>query len=487
MEKHYKVTSIHKRQDLLDETIRLINYHWPKSRSERLSILGSSKDNLPMSLILTFRKKQTHPLENTKIMNDIFLDRQSIDAPVISSETGKPINVLGHLRLVPVPADDKACFIESMVIHHDFRGKGIGSFFIKEMEKFCEEVLHLKAIFLSTYDSGEFYMKIGFQLTSAICVYGNGEKNTVTKKIFLKKELNYIEPEEPEPVVENIYDPNKDYNYRQQQQIQSDIILSGFPFKMENCNGLVDRLCQLITFPSKMIKYFYSFEYLNRKTDRRSFHMIISNVSVEAKNEMLEKLKAFGVLCFQNFFEKPVNEWDNTLITHAERLTNLNYALYKELLALKQEKWITDFKFENYQFHAFQKDEWRVVKNMGVIEVLKIPELPDIPDEEIVGWDVPEEEDLVMDNLEKLRQHFKLKENESWLPMSLRRPSQIMLEPLEKKCNEIVKLREHVKAIRKEAEFPLDIDPMQESSTTWTKKFNCCSDAITMGLLINNS
>lgn len=448
IEKYYKVTPIHKRQELLDETIRLINSHWPKSRSERLSILGASKDDLPMSLIVTFKRKVPDASKETRIMNDIFFNRQQADAPIICSETGKPINVLGHLHLVPVPADDKACFIESMVIRHDFRGKGIGSFFIRQAEKYCEQVLHLKSLFLSTYDSGEFYMKIGFQLTTAICVYGNGEVNTVTKKIFLKKDLNYVEPEEPEEVHEDVYDHNKDYNYQQQQHIETDVILSGFPFKMEQGKGVVAKLCQLIDFSGTRIKYFYSFEFVNRKTSKRSFHMIISTNSVEAKADLMSKLDLFGVLCFQNFFEKPVNEYDNTLITHDARYTNLNYVIKKELQQLKIEKWITDYKYENYQFHAMQNEEWVVVKNLEVIDFLKTPELPDVPDEEIVGWDDAEEEDRVEENLEKLRKHFKAKASENWWP-SIRRPSDIDLEPLEK-----------IRPI----ETLLEIDPMQQSN-----------------------
>ena len=477
IEKYYKVVAIHKRHDLVDETIRLINSHWPKSRSERLSILGSSKDDLPMSLIVTFKKKEADPSRETKLMNDIFFNRQQADAPVICSLTGKPINVLGHLRLVPVPADDKACFIESMVIHDEFRGKGIGSFFLREAEKFCEQVLHLKAIFLSTYDSGEFYMKIGFQLTSAICVYGNGEVNTVTKKIFLKKDLNYVEPEEPEEVQEDVYNPNKDYNYKQQQQIESDVILSGFPFKMEQAKGVVAKLCQLIDFEPSMIRYFYTFEFVNRKTGLRSFHMIISTSCLEAKFDLIMKLKAFGVLCFQNFFDKPVNDYDNTLISHESRYTNLNYVIKKELQQLKDEKWITDFKYENYQFHAKQNDEWVVVRNLEIVEFLKTPELPDVPDEKIAGWDVAEDEDRVTDSLEKLRQHFRAKADEDWWP-SVRRPSEIALEPLESPRKTY-------------QEPPPEIDPMQDStfpksagqaSKTWVKKLKTCNDAITMGL-----
>lgn len=472
VEKYYHVVAIHKRQDLLDETIRLINSHWPKSRSERLSILGSSKDDLPMSLIVTFKRKQADATKETRIMNDIFFNQQSADAPTICSQTGRPINVLGHLRLVPVPADDKACFVESMVIHQDFRGKGIGSFFIQQAEKFCEQVLHLKSIFLSTYDSGEFYMKIGFQLTSAICVYGNGEVNTVTKKIFLKKDLNYVEPEVVEEAIEDVYDPNKDYNYKQQQQIETDVILSGFPFKMEQAKGVVVKLCQLIDFSAALIKYFYTFEFLNRKSGRRSFHLIISTTAVEARMALMQKLKSFGVLCFQNFFEKPVNDYDNTLITHDARYTNLNYIVKKELQQLKEDKWITDFKYENHQFHARQNDEWIVVRNLGVVDFLKTPELPDVPDEEIAGWDIVEEEDRVSEHLEKFRQHFKAKADNDWWPQ-VRRPSEIVLEPLTPSAN----LPEYESPQESSFFCKPAADP-----PSWVNNLPTRHDAITMGL-----
>lgn len=430
-----------------------------------------------MSLIVTFKKKDSDPSKEARIMNDIFFNRQQIDAPTICSETGKPVNVLGHLRLVPVPADDKACFVESMLIHHDFRGKGIGSFFIREAERFCEQVLHLKSIFLSTYDSGEFYMKIGFQITSAICVYGNGEVNTVTKKIFLKKDLNYVEPEEPEELVEEVYDPNKDYNYKQQQLIETDVVLSGFPFKMEQVKGLVSKLCELLDFDHSLIKYFYSFEFMNRKNGKRSFHMIISTTSVEARINLLAKLKVFGVLCFQNFFDKPVDEYDNTLITYEMRYTNLNHIIKKELKQLLEDKWISDFKYEDFQFHALQNEAWIVVRNLEVIDFLKTPELPDVPEQEIDGWDISEEQDVVNDNLEKFRNHFKSKANENWWP-HLRRPSEIELEPLQPSFNET--------PVPETQELAGDSSKVllqtELTTKTWVNTLQSSYDAISLGI-----
>lgn len=124
------------------------------------------------------------------------------------------------------------------------------------------------------------------------------------------------------------------------------------------------------------------------------------------------------------------------------------------------------------------------MRNLEIVEILKTPELPDVPEEEIAGWDSSEEGDRVEENLEKLRQHFKAKANEEWWP-SVRRPSEIVLEPLEST------------AILPIPEIPLEIDPMQDSaffrkvnpqvepespSSSWVRKLHSCSDAITMGI-----
>ena len=417
--KYYEVLPIHKRPDLIDESINLINTEWPKSRCQRLWSLGSSKDDLPCSLIVTFKKKDSvtevsvrkSEKQERQFINDIFFNHQSIDTPQCKNE--QTLNVLGHLRLLPVPSDDKACFIESMVISKEYRGKGIGSFFISEAERFCEEKLKLKSVYLTTFDSGEFYMKIGFKITPGISIFGGGEVNTVSKKIFLKKDLKYVEPEEPDEPVEEAYDANIDNNYRQQKQIENDVILSGFPFKTDHNKPIVERLCQLYEFSTSLIKYYYSFEEVNRETCKRSFHLIISLSTLDARLEFQEKSRLFGVLCFQNFFEKPVNQCDNLLIYCEQRLTRLNVLIKNELKILKEERWISDFKFEDYQYHAKQNDLWIIVKNLGIIELLKIQEEPDVPDEEY-GWEVSEE-DLEAKALEKFRSHFK-KQLDAWLP-----------------------------------------------------------------------
>ncbi|CAO1425795.1 unnamed protein product [Diamesa tonsa] len=472
---YYEVLPIHKRPDLIDESINLINNEWPRSRCQRLWSLGSSKDDLPCSLIVTFKQKDNvadEPVKKSEkqerqFINDIFFNQQLIDTP--QCKNGKTVNVLGHLRLLPVPSDDKACFIESMVISKDFRGKGIGSFFIGEAQRFCEEELKLKSIYLTTFDSGEFYMKIGFKITPGISIFGGGEVNTVSKKIFLKKELNYIEPEEPEEPMEEAYDANKDNNYRQQKQIENDVILSGFPFKTDHNKPIVERLCQLYGFPTSLVKYYYSFEEVNRETCQRSFHLMISLSTLEARLEFQKKSSLFGVLCFQDFFEKPVDQCDNLLINCEQRLTRLNVLIRKELKILSEERWISDYKFMDYNYYAKQNDLWIAVKNLGIIELLKIQEEPDVPDEDY-GWEVTEEEDLEAKALEKFRSHFK-KQLDSWLP---------------KRCLETnvitAPIQTSIPASNEEYSKELNSLKKDDNEPSWVEKIESSKQVIMIGL-----
>jgi hypothetical protein len=387
----------------------LINDEWPRTRCSRLWSLGSSRDQLPTSLIVTFKSngktqtdknqeisqddKHTIPTE-TKIINDMFFNQQNINIPKISN-SGEPIQVLAHLRLLPVPSDEKSCFIESMVVNKEYRGKGIGSFLIKEAQKYCEQVLHLKHIYLNTIDSGEFYMKLGFELTEGIAIFGQGETNSVSKKIFLKKSLNYVECEE-QPENEEIYsyDPKKDLNYLEQQKIENDVILNGFAAKPDSDKMIAESLSVLFDTPLEEFKYYYSFEHFNRTKEERSFHFAISFKTNKAKTNFIENGRRFGVLCYQNIFEifgKVVNEAENTLITIDYRLTKLNLIIRKELISLLEENVISSWEFADNLFYAIQDDCKINVYNLGILELIKMQNEPD-EEPESIGWETNSDE-----------------------------------------------------------------------------------------------
>lgn len=367
----------------------------------------------------------------------------------------------------------------------------MGTFFISQAEKFCEDVLHLKSIFLSTYDSGEFYLKIGFELTPAVCVYGHGDVNTVSKKIYLKKKLNYVEPEIIEEVPLEIYDPTKDHNYKQQRKIESDVILSGFPWLLEQPRSIITKLCQLLNFPSDVIRYYYSFETVSRRTGEKKFHLIISNKTAEARICLLDMLKSFGPLCFQDVSDYMLNDDEITIITHDLRYTSWNLCVKKELEKMKAENLIYDFKYENYQFHAKKTDEddWIIVKDMEVVNYLKIP-IPEFSEEpdEVDLWDEESEIDSLEDKLDSLKQHFKSQAtNDDWINR-FRRPSQIVLEPLETvyyitKREPLFEFK-----ISNDKDETMDIKNHETNidKIKWTQKSNTSNyDALTLGLNVD--
>lgn len=278
-------------------------------------------------------------------------------------------------------------------------------------------------------------MKIGFALTPAICVYGDGEVNSVSKKIYLKKNLKYVEPEVvEEETMDEIYDPTKDPNYQHQKRIEADIILSGFPYLLEQPRAIITKLCQLLNFPADVIRYYYSFETVSRRTGERKFHLIISNKTAERKICIMERLDLYGILCFQDLNKTILRDENITIITHETRYTSFNYAIKKELMQMIIDGLIVDYKYENHQFHAklSEEEDWIVVNSKDVLNLIKNP-IPDMPDEpeEIDIWGDDSGFESLEDKLNALKQNFESKtSDEDWVS-SFRRPSQIQLEPLE--------------------------------------------------------
>uniref|UniRef100_A0A182UBK2 N-acetyltransferase domain-containing protein n=1 Tax=Anopheles melas TaxID=34690 RepID=A0A182UBK2_9DIPT len=154
----YKVVPIHKHRELMDQCIALINSEWPRSYTARLWSLESSKETLPTSFVLT----------TTDIKDETI--------------------VLAHAKLSPIPADQEAVFVESVVVTRERRGQGIGRLLMQEVEKHCFHKLHLKKIYLSTIDQQAFYAKLGYKLCSAINIFGSRPTlNKSTKKIWMFK------------------------------------------------------------------------------------------------------------------------------------------------------------------------------------------------------------------------------------------------------------------------------------------------------------
>ncbi|KAJ8925248.1 hypothetical protein NQ315_009076 [Exocentrus adspersus] len=141
------VAPLHKNPEYLMDCCRLINDEWKRSDTARLHSLQASCDQLPTSLIL---------LQNQTLV--------------------------GHLKLTPIPRIQEACFVESVVIDKNFRGKGYGTILMKNAEEYCKKNLRLNTIYLSTKGQEYFYNKLGYTECLPISIYGSCIPNSIAPK-----------------------------------------------------------------------------------------------------------------------------------------------------------------------------------------------------------------------------------------------------------------------------------------------------------------
>lgn len=158
-----EVIPLHKSAKYMLECCQLINSEWKRSETARLRSLECSCDDLPTSLVLIKDRK-----------------------------------VIGHAKLTPIPSIKSGCFVESVVISAELRGKGFGSFLMKKAEEHCRNFLNLDAIYLSTKGQEKFYSKLGYSECGPISIYGAPSFLSVNNKISdTKQNVNKNVPVAP--------------------------------------------------------------------------------------------------------------------------------------------------------------------------------------------------------------------------------------------------------------------------------------------------
>lgn len=131
------VVALHNATQHKTACMQLLNSEWPRSCELRERNLDKSCDNLPFSVVLT-------------------LDSAAI----------------GHARLCSIPGKEDGCWIESVVIRKDLRGKGYGKRLMLE----CENIARSKGyscMYLSTHDKEQFYHSLGYEQSAPICTLGS--------------------------------------------------------------------------------------------------------------------------------------------------------------------------------------------------------------------------------------------------------------------------------------------------------------------------
>jgi len=117
-----------------DQCVKILNYEWPRNELLRYRTLNSSKESFPMCIALV------------KIPENV---------------------VIGHVKLSEIPSNRSAVYIESVVIHPDLRGQGIGKYLMLRTEKFCREKGY-KIVYLCTIDMQVFYSRIGYKFCKPV-------------------------------------------------------------------------------------------------------------------------------------------------------------------------------------------------------------------------------------------------------------------------------------------------------------------------------
>lgn len=162
------VVPIHKYPEYLQDCCNLINAEWKRSDTARLHSLNSSSDQLPTSLVLLKDKK-----------------------------------LIGHVKLAVIPSIRNACFIESVVIDKNLRGKGYGKFLMEKAEKHTKDFLCLDIIYLSTRGQEDFYKKLGYIECKPISIYGSfiPEATSLTNKEISKYIAKNVPAPPPLPIL----------------------------------------------------------------------------------------------------------------------------------------------------------------------------------------------------------------------------------------------------------------------------------------------
>jgi len=120
--------------EIKSQCVLLLNEEWPRNETLRYRTLNASKEKFPMCLALLI----------------------------------KPDNiVIGHVKLSEIPSMVFAVWIESVVIHPDLRGKGIGKYLMLKCEEYCKSK-GFKAAYLCTIDKQIFYSRCGYKFCQPV-------------------------------------------------------------------------------------------------------------------------------------------------------------------------------------------------------------------------------------------------------------------------------------------------------------------------------
>jgi len=134
---------LHQHWGYLEGCCRLLNNEWPRSITARTHSLQKSNDAGQTSLIMLH-------------LTD---DGQA--------------RLVGHSMISSIPNYPEACFIQTVIIDKEFRGRGWGRHLMHRTEEYVKKKKGLQVVYLSTKDQQYFYRKLGYEDCEPISIYGN--------------------------------------------------------------------------------------------------------------------------------------------------------------------------------------------------------------------------------------------------------------------------------------------------------------------------
>uniref|UniRef100_A0A915CJP1 N-acetyltransferase domain-containing protein n=1 Tax=Parascaris univalens TaxID=6257 RepID=A0A915CJP1_PARUN len=156
----YLLVPLVQRKDLCAHVITLLNQEWPRSEASRENSLSKSMNaEPPMSFVLIERLNGW---------------------------------VVGHARLCPLPNDESGCWIESVIVSANMRGRGFGRIIMCGVERAAKKYGFRKC-YLSTEDKRIFYEKCGYECCDPVLNTGSNTlllKNRRLRELFVAREEN---------------------------------------------------------------------------------------------------------------------------------------------------------------------------------------------------------------------------------------------------------------------------------------------------------
>lgn len=152
-ENPYVLVPLHQYPEFTFQCATLLNIEWPRSRQARLNSLWSCNKNFPVGMVL--------------VQTDV---KQAI----------------GFCKISLIPNVKGACFVESVVIQPEIRGKGLGSLLMKKLEGYIlSRKLH--TVYLSTLGQEKFYEKLGYYECEPVSLYSFGLNSNSTAHLLRSK------------------------------------------------------------------------------------------------------------------------------------------------------------------------------------------------------------------------------------------------------------------------------------------------------------